>query len=201
MLIVDDHPMVRDGIIGMLERQDDLSVVGEAADGAQAVELFRERSPDVTLMDLQMPGMSGVEAIAAIRVLAPSARILVLTTFPGDALAVRAMRAGAAGYLLKNCIRHELVDAIRSVHAGRHALSPDVAHQIAVHALDDPLTEREIEVLRHVAEGLANKEIGARLNLSMDTIKAYLKSAFAKLDVNDRTLAVMVASRRGFLDR
>lgn len=201
VLIVDDHQMVRDGIAALLDRQDDMAAVGEAADGVEAVHQFRELSPDVTLMDLQMHEMSGVEAIEAIRGFAPSARILVLTTYPGDAQAVRAMRAGAAGYLLKNCIRRELIDAIRLVHTGRHAISPDIAHDLAAHALDEPLTNREVAVLRLVAEGHANKQIGWLLDLSTDTIKAHLKTIFAKLGVDDRTHAVTVATRRGFLDR
>lgn len=201
VLIVDDHQMVRDGIAALLDRQDDMTAVGEAADGVEAVHQFRELSPDVTLMDLQMHEMSGVEAIEAIRGFAPSARILVLTTYPGDAQAVRAMRAGAAGYLLKNCIRRELIDAIRLVHTGRHAISPDIAHDLAAHALDEPLTNREVAVLRLVAEGHANKQIGWLLDLSTDTIKAHLKTIFAKLGVDDRTHAVTVATRRGFLDR
>lgn len=201
VLIVDDHQMVRDGIAALLDRQDDMAAVGEAANGVEAVHQFRELSPDVTLMDLQMHEMGGVEAIEAIRGFAPGARILVLTTYPGDAQAVRAMRAGAAGYLLKNCIRRELIDAIRSVHTGRHAISPDIAHDLAAHALDEPLTDREVAVLRLVAEGHANKQIGWSLNLSIDTIKAHLKTIFAKLGVDDRTHAVTVATRRGFLER
>lgn len=201
VLTVDDHPMVRDGIIALIDRQSDMTAIGEAADGAEAIARFRDLNPDIVLMDVQMPGMGGLEAIEEIRRIAPDARILVLTTYPGDAQAIRAMRAGAAGYLLKNCIRRELLDAIRSVHFGRRAISPDVAHDIAVHALDEPLTEREVAVLRFVAEGHANKQIGWHLNVSIDTIKAHLKAIFAKLGVDDRTHAVTVATRRGFLDR
>lgn len=201
VLIVDDHPMVRDGIVALLDRQSDMTAVGEASDGAEAVDRFREFDPDVVLMDIQMPGTGGLEAIETIRSFAPHARVLVLTTYPGDAQAIRAMRAGAVGYLLKNCIRHELLDAIRQVHAGRRAISPDVAHDLAVHALDEPLTERELRVLRLVADGHANKQIGWRLGLSIDTIKAHLKTIFGKLGVDDRTHAVTVATRRGYLDR
>jgi DNA-binding NarL/FixJ family response regulator len=201
VLVVDDHPMVRDGIAALLEHQPDMEAVGEAADGVEAIAKFRELAPDVTLMDVQMHGMGGVEAIEAIRRLAPAARILVLTTYPGDAQAIRAMRAGAAGYLLKNCIRKDLLDAIRSVHGGRRALSADIAHELAVHALDDSLTERELSVLRLVADGHPNKYIAGRLALSVDTIKAHLKNIFAKLGVDDRTHAVTVAVRRGFIDR
>ncbi len=200
ILIVDDHPMVRDGIVTLLSRQPDMEPVGEAANGVEAVEKFRELLPDLTLMDVQMPEMGGVEAITEIRRLAPDAHILVLTTYPGDANAARAIRAGAAGYLLKNGIRVELLDAIRSVHAGRRAISADIAHEIATHALDDALTEREIEILRLVANGHANKQIAWRLNLSNDTIKAQLKAIFAKLGVHDRTHAVTVATRRGYIN-
>ncbi len=201
VLIVDDHPVVREGIAALLSRQDDMEAVGEASDGSEAVDLFGKLTPDVTLMDMQMDGMGGVEAIEKIRRLAPHARILVLTTYPGDAQVVRAMRAGAAGYLLKNSIRKELLDAIRSVHAGRRVMSADVAHDLVVHALDESLTERELAVLRLVADGHPNKQIGAQLNLSTDTIKAHLKSIFAKLGVNDRTQAVTVAARRGYIER
>lgn len=200
VLVVDDHVMVRDGISALLNRQTDMTVVGEAASGAEAIALFRQLSPDVTLMDVQMPGVGGVEAIAQIRHLAADARILVLTTYPGDANAVRALRAGAAGYLLKNGIRSELVDAIRSVHIGRRAVSPDIAHELAAHALDEPLTPREVAILRLVAEGHANKQIAAQLNVSAETVKAQLKAIFSKLGANDRTHAVTLATRRGYLD-
>lgn len=201
VLVVDDHPVVRDGIIALLERQPDIEAVGEASDGAEAIAKFAHLLPDVTLMDVQMQGVGGVEAIEAIRRRAPAARILVLTTYPGDAQAIRAMRAGAAGYLLKNSIRKDLLDAIRTVHAGRPAISAEIAHQLAVHALDEPLTERELAVLRLVADGHPNKQIGWQLELSIDTIKAHLKSVFAKLGVDDRTHAVTVAARRGYIDR
>ena len=201
VLIVDDHPVVRDGIAALIERQPDMEAVGEAADGAEAIEKFGQLRPDVTLMDVQMQGLGGVEAIAMIRRQAPGARILVLTTYPGDAQAIRAMRAGAAGYLLKNSIRKDLLDAIRAVHAGRPAISAEIAHQLAVHALDEPLTDRELAVLRLVADGHPNKQIGWQLDLSTDTIKAHLKSIFAKLGVDDRTHAVTVAARRGYIDR
>ena len=200
VLVVDDHVMVRDGISALLNRQADMEVIGEASDGVEAIAKFRQLSPDVTLMDVQMPGVGGVEAIVEIRRIAAEARILVLTTYPGDANAVRALRAGAAGYLLKNGIRSELVEAIRSVHLGRHAVSADIAHELAAHALDDPLTLREIAILRLVAEGHANKQIAARLNLSVETIKAQLKTIFSKLGVHDRTHAVTLATRRGYID-
>jgi DNA-binding NarL/FixJ family response regulator len=201
VLIVDDHAVVREGITALLGRQTDMVAVGEASDGPEAVARFSELAPDVTLMDMQMDEMDGVEAIEQIRRLSPRAKILVLTTYPGDARVVRAMRAGAAGYLLKNCIRKELLDAIRLVHAGRRALSPDIAFELAEHALDEPLTERELTVLHLVADGHPNKQIASQLSLSTDTIKAHLKNIFAKLGVNDRTEAVTVAARRGFLGR
>jgi DNA-binding NarL/FixJ family response regulator len=201
VLIVDDHPMVRDGVAMLLERQADMEAVGEAADGAEAVAKFRELAPDVTLMDMQMQGMGGVDAIEAILRVERGARILVLTTYPGDANAIRAIRAGASGYLLKNCVRGELVDAIRAVHAGRRAVCSDIAHALAEHALDEPLTEREIAILRLVAEGHPNKQIAWQLQLSVDTIKAQLKAVFEKLGVHDRTHAVTVASRRGYIER
>jgi DNA-binding NarL/FixJ family response regulator len=201
VLIVDDHPMVRDGVAALLERQPDMEAAGEAADGAEAVAKFQALAPDVTLMDVQMQGVGGVEAIEAIRRLSPDARVLVLTTYPGDAQAIRAMRAGAAGYLLKNCIRKELLDAIRSVHGGRRYVSADIAHQIATHALDEPLSARELAILQLLAEGQSNKQIGLRLYLSTDTIKSHLKTLYAKLGVDDRTHAVTVAARRGYIER
>lgn len=200
VLVVDDHVMVRDGLSALLNRQPDMQVIGEAANGAEAIAMFQQLSPDVTLMDVQMPGVGGVEAIAEIRRIAADARILVLTTYPGDANAVRALRAGAAGYLLKNSIRSELVDAIRSVHSGRRAVSADIAHELAAHALDEPLTQREIAILRLVADGHANKQIALRLSVSVETIKAQLKTIFSKLGVHDRTHAVTLAARRGYID-
>jgi len=201
VLIVDDHPIVREGIAALIARQSDMIAVGEAADGDEAIQRYAALLPDVTLMDVQMPGTDGIHAIEAIRSLSADAAILVLTTYPGDAQAIRAIRAGAAGYLLKNSIRKELLDAIRSIHAGRRAVSPDIAHALAVHALDERLTEREMAILRLVADGHANKQIAWRLGVSTDTIKGNLKQIFAKLGVEDRTHAVTVAARRGFIER
>jgi DNA-binding NarL/FixJ family response regulator len=199
VLVVDDHPMLRDGIVGLVDRQSDMRVVGEAIDGLQAVEAFAKLRPDLTLMDIQMPGLDGVSAIERIRRLDPRAAVIVLTTYPGDTLALRALQAGASGYLLKNCIRKDLLDTIRHVHAGRRIVAPEVAQEIALHALDEPLTERERLILLQVAEGKANKEIARRLSVSPDTIKACLKTIYLKLDVGDRTQAVVVAVRRGYI--
>jgi DNA-binding NarL/FixJ family response regulator len=200
VLVVDDHPLLREGVAAVLQLQDDIRLVGEAANGAEAIERFRALKPDVVLMDLQMPGMGGVQAIEAIRAETPNARIVVLTTYDGDVQALRAMKAGAAAYLLKSSLRKELVDAIRDVHAGRRRVSPQVAETIAVHAVDDRLSEREAEILRLVAEGNPNKQIARRLSLSEETVKAHLKSIFGKLDVADRTHAVTVAVRRGIIE-
>ncbi len=201
VLIVDDHPIVREGIAALIERQSDMVAVGEAANGEEAVERFTALLPNIVLMDVQMPGMDGIAAVEAIRRVSADAAILMLTTYPGDAQAVRAIRAGAAGYLLKNSIRKELLDAIRSVHAGRRTISPDIAHALAVHALDEQLNARELAILPLLAEGQSNKQIAWHLSVSADTIKANLKQLFAKLGVDDRTHAVTVAARRGFIER
>lgn len=200
VLVVDDHPMLREGIVAVIERQADMTVVGEASDGLEAIARFSELSPDVTLMDLQMPGASGFAAIEGIRARAPRAPILVLTTYPGDSQALRALKAGANGYLLKSCIRRELIDAIRAVHAGRRPISAEIAQEIAAHALDERLTDREVAILKLVAEGHPNKQVAWRLQVSTDTVKAHLKNIFAKLDVSDRTQAVIIAARRGYID-
>jgi DNA-binding NarL/FixJ family response regulator len=200
ILTVDDHPLLREGIAAILGLQPDMQLVGEAEDGAQAIKIFRELKPDVTLMDLQMPILNGVETIARIRKDFPDARIIVLTTYAGDVQALRAMRAGAAGYLLKGALRRDLLDAIRAVHGGRRYLSPEIAQQIALHSSEDSLSEREIGVLRLVALGKANKEIAGELSVSEDTVKAHLKSIFAKLNVGDRTQAVTLALKRGIIE-
>ncbi|MDG2519379.1 response regulator transcription factor [Lysobacter soli] len=200
ILVVDDHPVLRDGVAALLANQTDMTMVGEANNGREAIERWRELRPDVTLMDLQMPGMNGVDAIGAIHAEHPQARIIVLTTYAGDVQAVRALRAGAAGYLLKRSLRTELVDAIRDVHRGQRHVHRDVAGEIAVHVADEPLSEREVAILRQVSMGQANKQIALRLGLSEETVKGHLKSIFAKLDVADRTHAVTVAVRRGIIE-
>ena len=200
VLVVDDHPLLREGIAAVLQAQGDMQLVGEAADGREAIELFRALRPDVTLMDLQMPGMSGVEAIVAVRREFPEARIAVLTTYKGDAQTLRAIKAGASGYLLKSMLRRELVDTIRKLHAGRRCILAEVAVEMAEHVTADALSPREIEVLRLVAAGNANKKIGIVLRVTEDTVKAHMKSILAKLQASDRTHAVTIAIRRGILE-
>lgn len=200
VLVVDDHPVLRDGLAAILANQTDMTMVGEARDGNEAIERFRALRPDVTLMDLQMPGTNGVDAIAAIRAEHPGARIIVLTTYSGDVQAVRALKAGAAGYLLKSSLRTELIDAIHNVHRGQRHVHRDVANEIAMHVVDETLTEREITILKLVSIGKANKQVAAELGLSEETIKGHMKSIFSKLDVVDRTHAVTVAARRGIIE-
>lgn len=199
VLVVDDHPMMREGICAALTRHEDVAVIGEANDGHEALAMFRDLHPDVVLMDVQMPGLGGIEALEAIRAEQPDAAVLILTTYPGDAQAHRAIQAGAAGYLLKSCLRKELIDTVRAVHARRRVISADVAQQLALHAPQDRLSEREIDVLRLVAEGHPNKQIAWQLSLSIETVKSHLKSVFEKLGVDDRTHAVTIAVRRGYL--
>jgi len=200
IMIVDDHPVLRIGVSAIIAGQEDMTLVAEATNGREALELFRQVRPDITLMDLQMPDMNGVDAIIAIRDEFPSARIIVLTTFAGDAQALRALKAGAVGYLLKGTVRKDLLDTIRAIHAGRRHIPAEIAQEIAFHAADDALSEREIAVLRHVADGKANKEIAWLLSISDDTVKAHMRSLFSKLDVGDRTQAVTVALKRGIID-
>lgn len=197
---VDDHPLMREGIAAVIERQQDMVLVGEATNGREAIEGFRLHRPDVTLMDLQMPEMSGIDAIIAIRREFSSARVVVLTTFQGDVQALRAFKAGASGYLLKNMLRKELVDTIRTVHAGRRRIPPEVAAELAEHVIDDELSEREIEILARVAQGNSNKIIASQLGISEATVKYHLQSVLSKLGANDRTHAVTIAMKRGFID-
>lgn len=200
ILSVDDHPLLREGIAAVLEAQADMELIGEAGNGHDAIASFKQHSPDVTLMDLRLPDMSGIEAITAIRADFPTARIIVLTTYDGDAQALAALKAGAAGYLLKRTMRTDLLDTIRAVHMGKRRIPPDVATGIAEHAADDALTGREIEVLRGVAAGKSNKLIAAELAVSEGTVKAHMKSILPKLRARDRTHAVMIAVKRGILE-
>jgi len=200
ILMVDDHPLMREGIAAVIQAEEGIVVVGEADNGQQAVEMFRQHRPDVTLMDLQMPTMNGIEAMKAIRQEFPAARFIVLTTYQGDVQALRALKAGAAGYLLKSMIWKDLPESIRVVHSGRRRIPPEVAAALAEHVADDLLSEREVEVLRRVAQGNSNKAIAAELSVSEATIKAHMKSILAKLGANDRTHAVTIAVKRGFLE-
>jgi DNA-binding NarL/FixJ family response regulator len=200
VLCVDDHPLMRDGIAFALQSQPDMELVGQAIDGDEALKLFRELRPDVTLMDLQMPGMNGITVIETIRRDFPKARIIVLTTYSGDVQASRALKAGVAGYLLKGMLRTELIGTIRAVHGGGRRISPAIASEVAEHVDVDALTDREVEVLRCVAQGLSNKAVANELNISEDTVKGHMKNILSKLSANDRTHAVMIAMKRGFLD-
>jgi DNA-binding NarL/FixJ family response regulator len=200
ILTVDDHQLLREGIAAVLDGQEDMSLVGQARNGQEAIESFRRLRPDVTLMDLRMPDMSGIEAISAIRTEFPNARIIVLTTYAGDVNAAAALKAGAAGYLLKNLVRKELLETIRAVHAGKRRVPAEIASEIAEHVGDDALTGREIEVLRRVAAGKSNKLIAAELDIAEGTVKTHMKSILPKLDASDRTHAVMIALKRGILD-
>jgi DNA-binding NarL/FixJ family response regulator len=199
ILTVDDHFLVRQGIAGLVALHPEMTVVAEAENGREGVQQFRAHHPDVTLMDMQMPEMSGLDAIIAIRGEFPEARIIVLTTYDGDAQALRALKAGARAYLLKNALRRELLDAIRVVHAGRKALSPEVSSGLAEHAADDALTPAEIRVLKLIAEGNANKEIAALLSLSEETVKSQVRNMLSKLGAKDRTHAAMIGLKRGII--
>jgi DNA-binding NarL/FixJ family response regulator len=200
ILIVDDHPLLREGIAAVVQGENDMELVGEAGNGREAIECFREHRPDVTLMDLQMPELDGVAATAAIRAEWSDARIVMLTTYRGDAQALRALKAGASGYLLKSMIRTDLLEAIRSVHAGHRHIPREVAAELAAHVTDDALSPREMEVLKHVASGSSNRRVADQLGLSEDTVKAHMKSIMSKLSANDRTHAVTIALKRGIID-
>jgi DNA-binding NarL/FixJ family response regulator len=200
VLTVDDHPLFREGIAAVIARQEDMLLAGEATNGQEAIKSFRVILPDITLMDLQMPDMNGIDVIIAIRQEFPNARIIVLTTFLGDAQALRAFKAGATGYLLKNMIRQELLDTIRMVHGGGRRIPPEIAAVLAEHITHDALSDREIEVLKRVASGTSNKIIASQLLVSEATVKSHMKSILAKLHANDRTHAVTIAMKRGFID-
>lgn len=199
ILTVDDHIMLREGIAAIVDAEPDMEIVGDAANGAEGIEAFRKLRPDVTLMDLQMPVMTGFEAISAIKAEAPSARIVVLTTYEGDVQAVRALKAGACAYLLKSSLLDELLTTIRAVHAGRRYVPAGIAQEIAIHAAQEPLSPREVSILELVAAGKANKSIAFEMAVSEETVKAHLKNIFAKLGVNDRTQAVTTGLRRGII--
>ncbi|QRK07272.1 response regulator transcription factor [Archangium violaceum] len=200
ILVVDDHPVLREGLSAMIAGQSDMALIAEAENGEQALRAFREHQPDITLMDVRMPTMGGIDAITAIRTEFPTARIIVLTTYEGDAQALRAIKAGASGYLLKSMLRKELVETIRSVHAGRRRIAADIASEMAEHVADDELTARERDVLSYVAAGNANKEVAARMGISEETVKTHMKNVLTKLGARDRTHAVVVALKRGIID-
>jgi DNA-binding NarL/FixJ family response regulator len=200
VLAADDHEIVRDGIANLIETQSDMKLVAEACDGREAVEQFRNHHPDVTLMDLQMPNMSGIDAIHAICSEFPDARIIVLTTYAGDAQVKRALQAGAHGYLLKGLLRKELLETIRAVHSGRKRMSPEIAAEIAEHAMDTALTPREIAVLKLISQGNANKEIAAQLHISEEGVKGSVKSILLKLGARDRAHAAIIGLKRGIIE-
>jgi len=200
ILAVDDHPMLREGIASLVASQSDMELVAEASTGREALKQFRNHRPDLTLMDLQMPDMDGFEAMIAIRDEFPEARIIVLTTYKGDVQVLRALKAGARAYLLKGLLRKELLETIRAVYAGQRRIPPEVAAVLADHAVDEALTVREIDVLRLIAGGNANKLIGDQLSITEETVKGYVKSILSKLGASDRTHAVTVALKRGIID-
>jgi two-component system, NarL family, response regulator len=200
VLAVDDHPLVRQGIAGLLAIQPDMTLVGEASNGRDAIQQFRAHHPDVMLMDLQMPEMNGLDALIAIRNEFPDARVIVLTTYTGDTQILRALKAGAQAYLLKNTLHKELLETIRAVHAGKKTLSPEVSYQVAEHATDDALTPAEIAVLRLIAGGKANKQIADQLSITEETVKSRVKCILSKLGANDRTHAAMIGLKRGIIE-
>ncbi len=200
ILAVDDHALLREGIAGLVAGQSDMTFVAQASNGREAIHQFRAHRPDVTLMDLQMPEMNGLDAMIAIRGEFPEARIIVLTTYIGDVQVLRALKAGARAYLLKNLLHKELLETIRAVHAGKKTVSPEVSFQLAEHATDDALTPAEVRVLRLIAEGNANKEIAAQLSISEETVKGQVRNILSKLGANDRTHAAMIGVKRGIIE-
>ena len=200
VLTVDDHPLLREGIATLVNAESDMKLVAEATNGQEAIEKFRLHRPDVTLMDLQMPALNGIEAIIGIRSEFPNARIIVLTTYAGDVQVLRALKAGARGYLLKGHMRRELLDSIRAVHAGQKRISAEVAAELAEHAAEDDLTSREINVLRLIAVGNANKEIASQLSIAEETVKSHVTNIMGKLGASDRTHAVTIGLKRGIIE-
>jgi DNA-binding NarL/FixJ family response regulator len=200
IVLADDHPLLRQGISALLADQPDMELVAEAATGREAIEQFRAHRPDVTLIDLQMPEMNGIDAMIAIRSEFSEARFIVLTTYTGDAQIVRALRAGARAYLLKSLLHRELLDTIRAVHAGQKRIPPEIAAEMAQHAMDDDLTPREIDVLRLIAAGNANSRVAAQLSITEETVKAHVKNILSKLNANGRTHAVTIALKRGIIE-
>src|SRR5712672_2775113 len=200
ILSVDDHPLRREGIAALVNAESDMKLVAEASNGQEAIEKFRLHRPDVTLMDLQMPALNGIDAIIGIRSEFPNARIIVLPTYAGDVQVLRALKAGAQGYLLKGHVRRELLDSIRAVHAGQKRIPLEVAAELAEHATDEDLTSREIDVLRRIAAGNANKEIAAQLSIAEETVKSHVTKILAKLGANDRTHAVTIGLKRGMIE-
>jgi len=200
ILTVDDHPIVRQGIAGLIGIQTDMVLVSEAPNGRDAIQEFRRHRPDITLMDLQMPEMNGLDALMAIRNEFPDAKVIVLTTYAGDTQILRALKAGAQAYLLKNSLHKELLETIRTVHAGKKTLSAEASYQVAEHATDDALTPAEIIVLRLIAAGSANKQIADQLSISEETVKSRVKNILSKLGANDRTHAAMIGLKRGIIE-
>ncbi len=200
ILAVDDHALVRQGIAVLIDTEPDLTLVDKASNGREAIQKFRAHRPDITLMDLQMPEMNGLDAILAIRGEFPDAKIIVLTTYKGDVQILRSLKAGAQGYLLKNTLHKELTQAIRAVHASRKALSPEASYEFAEHATDDALTPAEINVLRLIAAGNANKQIADQLSITEETVKGRVKNILSKLGANDRTQAAMIGLKRGIIE-
>jgi DNA-binding NarL/FixJ family response regulator len=200
VLTADDHALLREGIAALVNAEADMKLVAEASNGQEAIEKFRLHRPDITLMDLQMPALNGIEAIIGIRSEFPNARIVVLTTYTGDIQVLRALKAGARGYILKGRVHRELLDTIRAVHAGQKRIPPEIAAELADHAAEDELTTREIDVLRLIAAGSANKEIAHQLSIAEETVKSHVTNILAKLGANDRTHAVMIGLKRGILE-
>ena len=200
ILAVDDHPVVRQGIAGLVHIQPDMTLIGEASDGREAILKFRALRPDVTLMDLQMPAINGLDALIAIRNECSEAKVIVLTTYAGDVQILRAMKAGAQGYLLKNTLHKELLESIRAIHAGKKTLSPEISYQVAEHVADDTLTSAEVSVLRLIAAGNANKQIADQLSITEETVKSRVKCILSKLGANDRTQAAVIGLKRGIID-